>query len=82
MSTALILKDYPEILKRIFENIEVNPAGVYGVWLCVNAWKCYVIDDKLPIDGDKPYFSSAGSSLNIPLLEKAFAKALKNYSRI
>ena len=73
---------YPEIVKRLFENTEVCQAGVYGVWLCVDTWKCVIIDDRIPVLEINPYFTSSGNELTIPLLEKALAKSMKSYERI
>ena len=58
------------------------PTGIYGIWLCVNAWKCITIDELIPVEGREPAFTSSSTELIVPLLEKAYAKALGDYSRI
>lgn len=82
VSALLIALKHPEIVKRVFENIEVNKAGVYGIWLCVDSWRCFAIDDRIPTLENQPYFNSSGNDITIPLLEKAMAKGVKTYERI
>lgn len=64
-----IIVNYPDIIKRIFQNEEVSTTGIYGIWLCVDGWKCITVDDRVPVDSDnKPYFSSSGNVICVPLI--------------
>jgi calpain-15 len=84
MSAIMLISHHPEIIKRLFERIEINELGMYGVWLCVDGeWKIIIVDDFIPTENSRAVFSrNNGLELWVMLLEKAYAKAYGSYAHI
>lgn len=84
LSTLSVLAEWPHRIKQIFVNTEVNDVGIYGAWVTKNGERfAVVVDDYIPVEGDRPAFSQAhGAELWVILLEKCWAKIHGSYERI
>ena len=83
------LSENPALITRLFETDEVNPYGVYAVWINVNGiWQRVIVDDYFPVynptgRGMQLAFSRTDQNeLWVLLLEKAYAKVYGGYWNI
>lgn len=85
MGSIIVLCEKPNFLKSLFLN-EYNKEGIYAIWLCESgAWKIITIDDFFPClnaNSGACYARSRNNELWVMLIEKAYAKAYKNYKNI
>ena len=74
---------YPNFIKDIFINKEVNDEGVYGVVMIKDGLKVDVIlDDFFPCVNYNTMFShNSGNELWAMLFEKAYSKIRGSYDR-
>ena len=85
LSVLSMLTEYPDRVRKLFVNHELNPQGVIGVNLCKNGEKQTIfLDNYLPCGpGGAPCFTQAnGNELWVLMLEKAWAKIHGSYERI
>lgn len=84
LSTLSVLAEWPDRIRRLFVNDAVNDVGIYGAWVTKNGERfAVVVDDFIPVDGDRPAFSQAhGAELWVIILEKVWAKIHGSYERI
>ena len=90
MSTLSSLAEYPERIKKIFLNAEINDAGCYAVSIYVNGEKqTVVVDDYFPYDSNterwafsRPSKDDGVNEIWVLLLEKVWAKVFGSYQRI
>lgn len=81
------LATQPGLVKRLFDIEEVNPYGVYAVWLNVNGeWREVILDDFFPVNRKGEFvFATPTQDQNeiwVMLLEKAFAKVYGGYYKL
>ena len=89
-SILFALYQYPNILKRLFRNLEINRDGYYEIFYFENGEKkvMFVDDHFLVLTGkitneEKLYFSKPqGNEIWVQLLEKAYAKYEGGYANI
>ena len=83
LSVLAGLAEFPQRVKNIFVNSELNTLGIYIAKFYFNGIPQHiVIDDYFPCNGDKrdPIFSKPnGKELWVLLLEKAYCKFFGNY---
>ena len=86
LSAVSALAEYPERIKSIFITRTTNQAGCYALQVYISGYlQILVLDDFIPCKPktNEPAFTkSVGEELWVILLEKAWAKANKNYENI
>lgn len=85
------LASQPGLVIRLFNYTEINPQGVYSVWLNINGtWRNYLVDQHVPLytnpQGKNHFFFTTPdpvrSEIWYCILEKALARAYKGYGRL
>lgn len=83
VSCMNLLLSNPALLSRLFETEQVNPPGVYGVWLCENGvWRIIIVDDRVPcVNGGYAFNDYSGKEKCVfyMMAQKALAKMHKGY---
>jgi hypothetical protein len=82
LSVGAVIAEYPKRLEQMFIVKEINRAGIYAVRLHIEGeWKVVIVDDRIPVNYGQPPFAKVSGSYNIwpIILEKAWAKQLRNY---
>lgn len=87
LSSLSSLAEYPDRIKRIFKNQELNTSGCYAMEFYISGeMKTVVVDDRFPYCPHKERWAfSRSSSTNeiwVLLIEKAWAKIFGSYQRI
>lgn len=79
-----MLAEWPHRVKKLFVSEHVTDYGIFGAYVSKNGERFgVVVDDYIPVDGDKPAFSQAhGAELWVMILEKVWAKIHGSYERI
>ncbi|GMT16036.1 hypothetical protein PFISCL1PPCAC_7333, partial [Pristionchus fissidentatus] len=86
MSALAMVAERPDVLEKIFLTKVYSKIGLYQVRLCVDGvWRVITVDDFFPCRQSSRSFAFAygrNKQLWVPLVEKAFAKALGKYERL
>ncbi|GMT09457.1 hypothetical protein PFISCL1PPCAC_754, partial [Pristionchus fissidentatus] len=86
LSALALIAERPDVLEKIFLTKEYNAMGVYQVRLCVDGhWRVITVDDYFPCRKNTRSFAFAVGRKNqlwVPLVEKAYAKALGKYEML
>ena len=89
LSSLAVLSEVEEkhhYISRLFFTKEVNPKGLYSIFLCIDGvFKMIFIDDQFVCENNtsEPAFSKAnGQELWVLLLEKCYAKAYGSFGSI
>eukprot|EP01017_Pseudomicrothorax_dubius_P012530 TRINITY_DN15245_c0_g1_i1.p1 TRINITY_DN15245_c0_g1~~TRINITY_DN15245_c0_g1_i1.p1 ORF type:complete len:211 (-),score=37.03 TRINITY_DN15245_c0_g1_i1:59-691(-) len=50
LSAMSALAERPEFVRRIFQNDDISPYGIYSIWLCINGeWQSVLVDPYLSL---------------------------------
>ncbi|CAB3406438.1 unnamed protein product [Caenorhabditis bovis] len=86
MSEMALIAENQNIIAEILPRNEYSDIGVYQVKVCVEGqWKVIIVDDYFPCYPHTRTFGMAigrRKQLWVPLIEKALAKAVGNYSKL
>ena len=81
------LAERPAFIRRLFESDQMNPQGIYPIWLNISGvWREIIVDDSFPVSKDDPtqfaFGATRGDDSWVNMLEKAYAKAFGSYGMI
>lgn len=85
LAGAHAFSEYDDLFSKIFVNQQVSLAGIWAFNVYIRGVPTVItIDDYVPSFRKKPLYSKIGKdgSVWMPLLEKAFAKAMGNFENI
>ena len=85
LSSLSALAENEQRIKKIFEHHQVDPEGIYTVYMTKNGKKVQItVDDHVPVDknGSIVFSKAQGNEIWVILLEKAWAKIHGSYESI